>query len=111
MLITGAALVLRACHTLPIGHASVVFALAESLPWQLSLKYSNSITELLNDSVAQLVRAQCGLYHFPTSTKTMEKVLWSGQQLASHVCWLSGGRSVVPSSEGIKQKESIVSKL
>ena len=26
-------------------------------PWQLSLKYSNSATELLSDSVAQLVRA------------------------------------------------------
>ena len=26
-------------------------------PWQLSLKYSNSATELLGDSVAQLVRA------------------------------------------------------
>ena len=48
-------------------------------PWQLSLMYSNSATELPKDLVAQLVRAQRGLYHFPTYMQIKEKVLRSGQ--------------------------------
>ena len=42
-------------HTLPIGYASLVSTSLD--PWQPSLKYSNSATELLSDSVAQLVKA------------------------------------------------------
>ena len=43
------------CHTLPL-NIPVWYPLWLD-PWQLSLKYSNSTTELPNDSVAQLARA------------------------------------------------------
>ena len=48
-------LALCAHHTLPIEHASLLSARLD--PWQLSLKHLNSVTELLGDLVAQLVRA------------------------------------------------------
>ena len=48
-------LMLRARHTLPSNMPA--WYLLQLDPWQLSLKYSNSATELLGDSVAQLVRA------------------------------------------------------
>ena len=43
------------CYTLPIEHASWYPLRLD--PWQLSLKCSNSATELPNDSEAQLARA------------------------------------------------------
>ena len=45
-------------------------------PWQLSLKYSNSATELLGNSVAQLVRAWQAICQVASSSPSLSHCLF-----------------------------------
>ena len=45
-------------------------------PWQLSLKYSNSATELPSDSIAQLVRAWQAICHVAGSSPSLSHIFF-----------------------------------
>ena len=62
-------------YTFPIEHASLISASAGS--WQFNLKYLNSATELLGDSVAQLVRAWQAIYQVTGSSPSLSHCLFS----------------------------------
>ena len=53
-------------------------------PWQLSVKYSNSATELPSDSVAQLVRAWQAICQVAVSSPSLSHCLFFPSLFSRH---------------------------